>query len=598
MAQRISRAKRTLNVPDFRELGDLAVVLRVLSLIYHAGHGRRSDLTHDAIRLARQLTLATPEPEAGGLLALMLLQHARLPARTDTAGRLVTLDEQDRSLWTTAEIAEGVDILQRALADERPGRYQILAAIAALHDDARTSADTDWPQILAWYDDLVALSDDPDNDDPATVLNRAVAVGHVQGAPAGLAETERVRAALSDRAQWHAVRAYLHELAGELAAAAQEYAAAAQTATEISERDLLVRRASRARARLAGRGTLGAPPDQPDFLTEHHPSCQAEQDGDGARRRDTMGSVRYLGDSDVRAALDMGELADALTTALVALSNGATSVPPRIGAFAVGGLLGAMPGFVPGLGLAAKLVTVFPGNARRSLPTHHAVIATFDPDTGSPLAVLDGTYITAIRTAMTSALAARALARPDSSVLAVVGSGVQARAHVVAFTHLLALGEIRIAARERAKADAVAATHPTAHAVDAVEQAVRGADIVCCCTDARDPVVADEWIADGTHVGSVGTGRELAPATIDRGILVVESTVAFQPPPAGAVELQGRDPATATELGAVLAGRAAGRPSANAVTVYKSTGHAVEDIAATSVAVNRAAALGLGTVLG
>jgi RNA polymerase sigma factor (sigma-70 family) len=248
MAQRISRAKRALRDREFSELGDLAVVLRVLSLIYNAGHGRRSDLSGDAIRLTRQLTLATPEPEARGLLALMLLQHARLPARTDAAGRLVTLDEQDRSLWNAAEIAEGVDILQGALAEQRPGRYQVLAAIAALHDDALTSAETDWPQILAWYDDLVALSDDPDSDDPASVLNRAVAVGHVNGAPAGFAETERVRPALGDRAEWHAVRAYLHRLGGELSAAAEEYAAAAQTATDTTERDHFVRRAAAARA--------------------------------------------------------------------------------------------------------------------------------------------------------------------------------------------------------------------------------------------------------------------------------------------------------------------------------------------------------------
>ena len=230
MAQRISRAKRTVRGRDFRQLGDLAVVLRVLSLVYRAGHGRRHDLAREAIRLTRQLTLATPEPEARGLLALMLLQHARLPARTDDAGRLVTLDEQDRSLWDSAEIAEGVAILQGALAEERPGRYQIQAAIAALHADAPTSAETDWPQILAWYDDLVALSDDPEHDDPAAVLNRAVAVGHVNGARRGLAETERVRAALGDRDQWHAVRAYLHELGGEFEAAAEEYAAAAERA--------------------------------------------------------------------------------------------------------------------------------------------------------------------------------------------------------------------------------------------------------------------------------------------------------------------------------------------------------------------------------
>ena len=115
MAQRISRAKRTLRGRGFTEPGDLAVVLRVLSLVYHAGHGRRNDLAGEAIRLTRQLTLATTEPEARGLLALMLLQHARLPARTDADGRFVPLDEQDRSRWDTAEIAEGVAILQGAL---------------------------------------------------------------------------------------------------------------------------------------------------------------------------------------------------------------------------------------------------------------------------------------------------------------------------------------------------------------------------------------------------------------------------------------------------------------------------------------------------
>ena len=181
MAQRISRAKRAVRGHSFREPGDLAVVLRALSLVYRAGHGRRDDLAGEAIRLTRQLTYATTEPEARGLLALMLLQHARLPARTDDAGRLVTLDEQDRSLWDTAQIADGVAVLQGALAEERPGRYQIQAAIAALHADAKTSAETDWRQILSWYDDLVALSADPDRDDPAAVLNRAIAVGHVDG---------------------------------------------------------------------------------------------------------------------------------------------------------------------------------------------------------------------------------------------------------------------------------------------------------------------------------------------------------------------------------------------------------------------------------
>ena len=154
MAQRISRAKRALQGRRLDQPGDLAVVLRVLYLVYAAGHAGRVDLAGEAIRLARQLTLATEEPEVRGLLALMLLNHARLPARLDSEGRIVTLDRQDRGLWDTREIAEGMRVLQSALAVQRPGRYQIEAAITALHDDAASAEETDWPQILAWYDEI------------------------------------------------------------------------------------------------------------------------------------------------------------------------------------------------------------------------------------------------------------------------------------------------------------------------------------------------------------------------------------------------------------------------------------------------------------
>ena len=258
MAQRISRAKRTLRGRRLDQPGDLAVVLRVLYLVYTAGHiGPRTrahppDLAGEAMRLARQLTLATPEPEARGLLALMLLNHARLPARLDPEGRIVTLDRQDRSLWDRREIAEGVRVLQSALAmqtdDRRPGRYQVEAAIAALHDDAASAEETDWPQILAWYDDLVALAEDPVRQDPAAVLGRAVAVGHVLGAAAGLRETDRLREVIGERHRWHAVRGHLHELDGDLSAAATSYAEAARRATNVAERDHLVRQAARARA--------------------------------------------------------------------------------------------------------------------------------------------------------------------------------------------------------------------------------------------------------------------------------------------------------------------------------------------------------------
>jgi RNA polymerase sigma factor (sigma-70 family) len=256
MAQRISRAKRTLAGPPARRLdqpGDLAVVLRVLYLVYTAGHAGRVDLAREAIRLARQLTLATEEPEARGLLALMLLNHARLPARLDSEGRIITLDRQDRGLWDAREISEGVRVLQSALTvqtvQRRPGRYQVEAAIAALHDDAASAEETDWPQILAWYDELLALTDDPVRQDPAAVLGRAVAVGHVLGAAAGLRETDRLREVLGERHRWHAVRGHLHELSGDLPAAAVAYAEAARRATNVAERDHLVRQAARARGR-------------------------------------------------------------------------------------------------------------------------------------------------------------------------------------------------------------------------------------------------------------------------------------------------------------------------------------------------------------
>ncbi|UTI63057.1 sigma-70 family RNA polymerase sigma factor [Paraconexibacter antarcticus] len=255
MAQRISRAKAALRGRPLDRPGDLAVVLRVLYLVYTAAHHGppdRVDLAVEAIRLARALTLATDEPEARGLLALMLLGHARLPARLDAAGRIVPLDRQDRGRWDPREIAEGVRVLQSALArqtdDRPPGRYQVQAAIAALHADAARAEETDWPQILSWYDELVALTDDPVRDDPAAVLGRAVAVGEVHGPAAGLRETERLREVLGERHRWHATRGHLHELAGDLPAAAAAYAEAARRATDVAERDHLVRRAAQARA--------------------------------------------------------------------------------------------------------------------------------------------------------------------------------------------------------------------------------------------------------------------------------------------------------------------------------------------------------------
>jgi len=310
-----------------------------------------------------------------------------------------------------------------------------------------------------------------------------------------------------------------------------------------------------------------------------------------------MAELFVLSEDYVRSVLAFDELAEALTVALIALSNGTASVPPRIAARSPKGLLGAMPGYVPGLGLAAKLVSVYPHNPQRGEPAHQALIAVFDEVTGAPCAVMGGTYMTAIRTAMTSALVARALARPQSTSLAIIGSGVQAEAHLSAFAHLMALNDVRIASRHISKAAKLAERRAGAVAVASVEEAVDGADLVCCCTDAPEPVLADGWISPGTHVSSVGSGPELPGALLGRAQLFVESRAATAPPPAGAVELQGLDPESLTEMGEVLAGRSGGRETAESVTVFKSTGHAVEDVAAAAVVLRRARAEGARTTL-
>jgi RNA polymerase sigma factor (sigma-70 family) len=244
IAQRISRAKKTIAQQRLDRPGDLAVVLRVLYLIFNEGYtaGDRVDLAAEAIRLTRLLHTATPDPEVAGLLALMLLNHARRDARLD-GPNLVPLDEQDRSRWDRAMIAEGVEMLQQALAKDRRGEYQIQAAIAALHDDAQSAEETDWSQILAWYDELVAVTHNP-----LAELSRAVALGEVDGPLAGLRAIDGIEERISDYHRLHAVRAHLHQRAGNLETAAQLFTNAADSATSAAERIHLLKRAAQARA--------------------------------------------------------------------------------------------------------------------------------------------------------------------------------------------------------------------------------------------------------------------------------------------------------------------------------------------------------------
>ncbi|WP_030423373.1 RNA polymerase sigma factor [Streptomyces sp. NRRL F-5065] len=241
MAQRVSRAKRTVSGVRFDRPGDVATVLRVLYLVFNEGYSGDVDLAAEAIRLTRQLAAVCDHPEVAGLLALMLLHHARRGGRTAPDGSLVPLAEQDRGRWDTALIAEGVAILRAALARDRLGEFQAQAAIAALHADAPTAGETDWAQIVEWYDELARLTGSP-----VVRLNRAVAVGEAEGPRAGLAALAELDASLP---RYTAVAAYLHERDGDPATAARLYAEAAHQAPNAAERDHLNRQAARLNAR-------------------------------------------------------------------------------------------------------------------------------------------------------------------------------------------------------------------------------------------------------------------------------------------------------------------------------------------------------------
>jgi RNA polymerase sigma factor (sigma-70 family) len=237
MAQRISRAKRTVARSGLDRPGDVGTVMRVLYLIFNEGYSGDVDLAAEAIRLTRQLATSIDDPEVHGLLALMLLHHARRASRTGPDGRIVPLADQDRSRWDTGLIAEGIVVLRAALARDRLGEYQAQAAVAALHADAIRHEDTDWAQIVEWYDELLRFADTP-----IVRLNRAVALGEAHGAAAGLGALADIDEHVPRR---DAVAAHLHEKRGDLELAARLYAEAAHRAPNLAERDHQARQAAR-----------------------------------------------------------------------------------------------------------------------------------------------------------------------------------------------------------------------------------------------------------------------------------------------------------------------------------------------------------------
>ena len=312
----------------------------------------------------------------------------------------------------------------------------------------------------------------------------------------------------------------------------------------------------------------------------------------------------FLSRRDVESLLDLDRLVDAVAVAMADLSAGRASVPTRIAAQVVehDALLAAMPAFLPSApALTTKLVSLYPRNTDR--PTHQALICCFDPDTGTALAVMDGAYITATRTAAGSALASRLLAAADAEVVAVLGTGTQARAHAVALARLPNVRRVRITGRDTDRAVALAAELGAdgipAEASPSTEDAVRSAAIVCAATHAERPVFRRHWLRPDAHVNSVGynaSGKgEIDEETIRDAFVVVESrAAALAAPPSGAIELRHAIAAGVidedhirAEIGELVAG-AGDRAERNEVTLYKSVGVAVQDAAAAALVLTAA----------
>jgi ornithine cyclodeaminase/alanine dehydrogenase-like protein (mu-crystallin family) len=314
----------------------------------------------------------------------------------------------------------------------------------------------------------------------------------------------------------------------------------------------------------------------------------------------------WLSESDVRAALPMTELIDAMEAALIAFSAGRVVQPVRT-VFGIRercffGLMPALDSDASILG--AKLVTRFPENTAKGLDSHQAVIVLFDPASGALLAVTDGRYITEARTAAVSAVSVRHMARPDAKVLAILGSGVQARSHLEALPLVRDFGEVRAWSPNPARLrEFVAARHVTA--CDSAEHAVRDADVVVLATSSITPVIEDAWVAPGTHVIAVGAcrynHRETDPRLVARALVVVDSRAAAMQE-AGDILLAIEEGCIGSghlhaELGEVASGAKSGRQDARQITLFKSLGLAIEDVVSADLAYRRALTAGRGMLV-
>ncbi len=330
--------------------------------------------------------------------------------------------------------------------------------------------------------------------------------------------------------------------------------------------------------------------------TERQPAKAAFEIEKGVRE------VLTLSEADVEKYLDPQELLDGLEQGFRGLELGEVQSPPRTEVTVPGkGFSLAMAAWRPGMLMTIKIVNVFEGNLDVDLPNHLALINLFDPNTGAAAGVLDGTYITGIRTAATAILSCRMLSREQSRVATVIGAGVQGREHLRLLPLVRDLERIHVCSLHFEDAQKLARRSEIARAAADVGGAVRESDIVCLATHSPTPVIKPEWVKPGTHVTSVGycppdgeLPKELAAGELR---LFVETLDAFRPTPVGCGELAGLAPSTGTPLGALALGRKPGRVSDSEITVYKAMGIAMEDMVAANLAYQRAKREGGGSVM-
>jgi len=311
--------------------------------------------------------------------------------------------------------------------------------------------------------------------------------------------------------------------------------------------------------------------------------------------------VMTLSEADVEKYLDPRELLTGLEDGFRGLELGEVQSPRRPKLSVAGkGFSLAMPAWRPGMQLTVKIVNVFDGNVNFDLPNHLALINLFDPNTGATSCVMDGTYITGIRTAASAVLSARMLSRSESRIATVIGAGVQGREHVRLLPLIRDFERINVCSLRFEDAQKLAALSEIARATADVEAAVRESDIVCLVAHSPTPVIRSEWVKVGTHVSSVGyypPHGELPKDLASKYRLFVETLDAFQPTPVGCGELAGLDPSTGTTLGAVALGRKPGRPTDAEITVYKGMGVAMEDMIAANLTYQSAKREGGGGVM-